>query len=282
MSLGLKRKRKGLTPAYAADELVRQARALSARGESISAFNAYKQALAIREEHISGTEYPVLDELGKTYSKFSFYSEAIDCFSKATQVVTTKYYADHPFNARILDHWSEVFLNQRRFAEAEPLIRRSLEIKQKCLLQNDVDTVETTRTLAEVLRELGKYDEAEALLKKTLLLIENSTIGPIEEFYMDLAQIYLAQTRFADAHSQLQIALPLLAHRAGKNRRYVLGLELLADLLRKEDRLEEARQIALEAQAIELIEDHHPLSKTVPAAQHPYFATDLYPATILH
>ena len=55
-----------------------------------------------------------------------------------------------------------------RYAEAEPLYRRSLEIREKQLGPDHPDVATSLNNLADLYRAMGRYAEAEPLYRRSL------------------------------------------------------------------------------------------------------------------
>ena len=55
-----------------------------------------------------------------------------------------------------------------RYAEAEPLFRRSLEIQEKQLGRDHPDVATSLNNLADLYRAMGRYAEAEPLYRRSL------------------------------------------------------------------------------------------------------------------
>lgn len=72
-----------------------------------------------------------------------------------------KAYGDDPKTAASLNNLGTVLQAQGRFADAEPVLRRSLAIKEKTLGPDSPSTAHTLNNLAQVLVELGRKSEAE-------------------------------------------------------------------------------------------------------------------------
>jgi clan AA aspartic protease (TIGR02281 family) len=66
---------------------------------------------------------------------------------------------------------------QGRYAEAEPLYRRSLEIMEKTLGPNHPDVATILNNLAELYREQGRYAEAEPLYRRSLEIRSHGAKG---------------------------------------------------------------------------------------------------------
>jgi tetratricopeptide (TPR) repeat protein len=270
-----------LNQQYLADDLAHRARLMRAHGDQNAAIELYQQALHIREKALPGTEYDVYDELGQTLFETGDYDDAIECFRSAAEIVGRQFYKEHPLVTHILDHWAEALINSDHLEEAESLIKRSLDIKQKSILLTDADTLETMRMLSEVERKLGNFEEAEKILKKAIAIVEPTTIGPTEEFIYELALVYLAQGRLEDAATELKKALSIFACRAGKNRRYAVCLNTYANVLGLQGHTDEAELLIKDATAILANTEGSP-ELPENQAHLPHYESGLYPVTILH
>ena len=69
----------------------------------------------------------------------------------------------HPDVASALNNLAELTNKQARYAEAEPLYRRALAIRQKALRPDDPDVATSYNNLAGFYALLGRYGEAEQL-----------------------------------------------------------------------------------------------------------------------
>jgi tetratricopeptide (TPR) repeat protein len=272
-----------LDKVYVATHLERRALRHRAAGSLKLATDLLEQALAIRQENAPGTEFNCLDELGKTYMLQHDFDRAIDTFQRAIELIQRDYYDEHPLIAPILDDWAFCCIQQGQLTKAESLCQHSLAIKQKSLLPQDVKTLETMRTLAEIHRRLERYPEAEKLLMQALKIVEPATIAPVEEFYYELALLYQDQAKYDEAERYFRLALPIFANRGGKRARFATGLKSFASLLRATDRGREAER--LDYQASEILEELRsqppiPHSQNVPGSV--FFDGGLYPCTIVH
>jgi CHAT domain-containing protein len=128
---------------------------------------------------------------------------------------------DHPNVATVLNDLAELHRAQGRYADAEPLYKRSLAIREKALGPDHLDVAASLNNLALIYEAQGRYAEAESLLKQSLA-IKEKTFGPEHPYVAialhNLASIYQAQGRYADAESlyerSLAIAEKLIAEQA--------------------------------------------------------------------
>ncbi|NET45324.1 tetratricopeptide repeat protein [Okeania sp. SIO2B3] len=63
---------------------------------------------------------------------------------------------------------------QGKYDEAEPLLQRSLAIREKILRDDHPHLEESLNNLGELYRKQGKYDEAEPLLQRALIIKEKA------------------------------------------------------------------------------------------------------------
>ncbi len=71
--------------------------------------------------------------------------------------------ADHPDFATDLNNVAELYRAQGDYAEAEPLYKRSLAIREKALGPEHPNVVTTLEDYAALLRKMGRDDEAEKM-----------------------------------------------------------------------------------------------------------------------
>jgi Tfp pilus assembly protein PilF len=74
-----------------------------------------------------------------------------------------KAYGDDPKTAASLNNLGAVLQAQERYADAEPVLRRALAMKEKTLGPNNPSVAHTLSNLAQVLDALGRKAEAEKL-----------------------------------------------------------------------------------------------------------------------
>ena len=67
--------------------------------------------------------------------------------------------------------------SQGRYAEAEPLYKRALAIREKALGPDHPDVARSLNNLAELYENQGRYAEAEPLYKRALAIREKA-LGP--------------------------------------------------------------------------------------------------------
>jgi tetratricopeptide (TPR) repeat protein len=99
-------------------------------------------------------------------------------------------------NAAARQDLGRMFLRLRRFEEAEPLIRRAIELAPKMS--------EAHHSLGDVLSASARPDEAEACYRKAILLDPDSAA-----IYVNLGGLLVGQQRLADAESCFRSALKI-------------------------------------------------------------------------
>jgi len=101
------------------------------KGSHAKAEEVFKQLLEIaRERSMSAWEVAALSELGRLYQAMGRPDEAEANYREALAVREQALGADHPEVAVSLNALAEFLASQFRFQEAEPLLRRALEIQQ--------------------------------------------------------------------------------------------------------------------------------------------------------
>jgi tetratricopeptide (TPR) repeat protein len=74
--------------------------------------------------------------------------------------------AKHPDTASSLNNLAVLYKSQGKYAEAEPLYERALEIRERVLGAEHPDTTTSLNNLAVLYKSQGKYREAEPLFER--------------------------------------------------------------------------------------------------------------------
>ena len=71
-----------------------------------------------------------------------------------------------------MNNLARLYGSQGRYAEAEPLYKRSLEIREKKLGKDHPDVATALNNLAELYKSQGRYEEAEPLYQRALAIFK--------------------------------------------------------------------------------------------------------------
>ena len=107
---------------------------------------------------------------------------------------------------------AHVYMDQQKFDQAEAILKRELQVREKAVGPNDPDIVSTLDRLALLCQKESRYPEGEALLKRALAIRENAFGAnnvKVAESMQDLADLYHVQKRDAEAEALLKQALGL-------------------------------------------------------------------------
>jgi tetratricopeptide (TPR) repeat protein len=133
------------------------------------------------------------------------------------------------------------------YTEAEPILRRSLAIRERTLGREDPDVATTMNNLALMLRFQGKYAEAEPLHRRSLQINEKvlGSNHPDLALYLDnLAFLLVDQGRYAEAEPLCRRSLEISEKELGPNHANVAtSLISLALLLMEQGRYAEAEPL---------------------------------------
>ena len=92
---------------------------------------------------------------------------------------------DHPDVATVREQPGGALRIQGRYAEAEPLYKRSLATREKSLGPDHPDVAGSLNNLAELYQIQGRYAEAEPLYKRSLGDTRESSSVPIIRMLRD-------------------------------------------------------------------------------------------------
>ena len=144
-----------------------------------------------------------------------------------------------------MNNLARLYISQGRYAEAEPLFRRSLAIRERTRRTNAGDTAAfSLEGLANVCKAQCRYAEAETLLQRALAMREGAR-GLEHSFVAiplsNLADVYKEQGRYAEAEPLLQRALAIHEKVHGREHAFVATtLNELANLYKRQGRYAEA------------------------------------------
>src|SRR5215831_2077948 len=143
---------------------------------------------------------------------------------------------------------------QGKYAEAEPLYKRALGIREKTLGPDHPDVASSLNSLAALYRAQGKYTEAEPLYQRALMIRERALEPDNPGTAMSLnglALLYSAQRKYTEAEPLYQRALMMREKALGPDHRDVAtSLNNLALLYYAQGKYVEAEPLYKRALAI--------------------------------
>ena len=125
---------------------------------------------------------------------------------------------NHPSIATSLSNLAELYRFQGKYAEAEPLHKRSLAIRENQLGENHPHVAISLNNLAELYRNQGKYVEAEPLYLRSLAIREKQfgeNHPAVATCLNNLAFLYNAQGNYVEAKTLSQRALTICQQTLG-------------------------------------------------------------------
>lgn len=202
----------------------------------------YKQAIEKRISAIGEDDHTVsqlLDELGALYLQTGRVDPAREQFNRAVALLEKNFYAGHYYLGPVVEHLGDCAAKEGKWEEAETQYKRALDIFDKTLSADHRSVLITMHKYSAALRHLSKFAEAETVINKGLKSID-SPLGPAEEFRFELALLYQAQDKNAEAEAQYKLAIEGFRQRRNMPR---LGtcLESFAALLKKLGREKDAK-----------------------------------------
>jgi eukaryotic-like serine/threonine-protein kinase len=166
--LALARSQYGPAHWRVAEALCNLAANLAGQLRNEEAIPLYEEALEIRRHTLGEKHWQVaqvlllLAELNRHDKK---YPKALGLARQAYDVFVAGEGPDHPYTTHALREIGLSYLDQGRFAEAEPFLRRCLQIRQKKLEPRHYDLAKAQVSLARCLIGQGRDDEAAVLLR---------------------------------------------------------------------------------------------------------------------
>jgi tetratricopeptide (TPR) repeat protein len=164
---------------------------------------------------------------------------------------------------------ANLYFDQGRYAEAEPLFVRSLAISEEQLGANHPSTATSLNNLARLYESTGRYAEAELLFVRSLAISEEqlganhpSTATSLN----NLARLYESTGRYAEAELLFVRSLAISEEQLGANHpSTATSLNNLAELYRGMGRYAEAEPLYVRSLAIseEQLGANHPSTATI-------------------
>jgi CHAT domain-containing protein/tetratricopeptide (TPR) repeat protein len=137
------------------------------------------------------------------YAQTTMFAAAVFAVvASAVVTVPAASFAQGVDEASKLDDQADALYEKGRYAEAEPLYKRSLAIREKALGPDHPDVAASLNNLALLYDQQGRQVDAEPLYKQALVIWEKA-LGPdhpdVATALNNLALLYDAQGRYADA-----------------------------------------------------------------------------------
>ncbi len=184
-----------------------------------------QRALAVSEKLTVGKEdrdfAQILDDLALIYYLQGNYTQA-ESFYQRSLAVSDKLTNGNEFNLSIqaadldainkintLNNLATLYLVQRKYSQAESLLKRTLAIREDRAKPNSNDIAQTLNSLGVLYSKQGQFSQAELLLNRALKLVE--TPGQVKfnsaVILNSLGLLYQAQGKYDQAEPLLQRTL---------------------------------------------------------------------------
>lgn len=145
------------------------------------------------------------------------HAEAITYFDKAV-ALAPKVFGEDTNAAGIYLNAGVCYYQAQRYKEAEPLLRRSLAIREAKINKGDSRIGVSLGALAATLQELTKHEEAETLFLRAITIhAANQDKRELGLTCNNLGTLYSALGRYAEAEALFQRALQTRAQYLDKN-----------------------------------------------------------------
>ncbi len=148
------------------DTLINLGTNIDAQGRPSEALPYYLEALEIRRQKFPRDSAQMAQALLLTASAYRGLKEYPDAISYSGQALEILEKIQDPHVDFALREIGRDYLGLGRPAKAEPYLRRALELRRASLGRDHPDLATARFTLADCLVDLGRYDEAEALLRE--------------------------------------------------------------------------------------------------------------------
>jgi tetratricopeptide (TPR) repeat protein len=175
----------------------------------------------------------------------------------------------HPEVATLFHNLASMYLNQERYAEAEPLLEKALKLRTNLFGEEHLSVAESLSSLAGMYLVNGRYAEAESLylqvrdLNKKFLNEEHPCIA---KDFGNLAFLYTKQERYAEAEPLYRKALALKMKLLGEEHLDTLAcMGSLAKMLKAKGDFDQAELLNVQAvvTCINVLGQQHPTTNAI-------------------
>lgn len=153
---------------------------------------------------------------------------------------------DHPATLKSMNGLATTLYSTARYSEAAETFQHVLAIQQNTAGDSHPDTLTAANNLAACYLELGRYDEARTILRWTLdgrmRVLGNSNPDTWTSMH-NLGLTYALQGKYEEGETLLRQAAAYRSNAPGDKESYLFSRSYLADLVRDQDRYDEAETI---------------------------------------
>ena len=199
---------------------------------------------------------PTLDRLIEQYGALQRAGKYQEAIPVAQQIlaIEERSGAGQLAVAAWVSNLGELYRNQGRHAEAEPLLQRALAMREKTLGRDHFEVAQSLNNLAMLYQSAGRYAEAEPLYLRSSAIFER-TVGRespnVAASLNNLAWLYQSQGRYSESEELNRRALAIREHVFGREHPEVaISLNNLGLLYKDQGRYAEAEQLLRRALTI--------------------------------
>lgn len=185
----------------------------------------------------------VSNELGGYYRAVSRYAEGVPLYEKALQIIEKLHQSGSPAHGTTLINYATTCTMSGDREKALSLYRQAADIFAGPGYEEDFNLATLYNNMSFVCQEMDDFAHGEEYLMKALEILKKLEESEIEtaSTYTNLANIYIATDRLADAKSLLQKAADIyLKETGGRDVHYAAAVSALGDVSYMERRYEEA------------------------------------------
>jgi len=242
------------------------ARELESRGDSLCdrelwglALPVFKDALEKRKQEVGCDDIStatLLVKIGDALLHQDKPTEAGENFAQAATMLERNYYPSHARLAPVLEKQADALMVEEKYAEAEPILKRSADIYVNTLTMENRATLRSYYKLAKLYLQLDRPDDAKKVIEKAMRYVD-TPLGPVAEFRYQMALAQVMSKNDNDAKDLLKDASDGFRQRSNYLR-VVECLEKYAAICRETGEYAQAEVALKEAGRYKKIEHFYP------------------------
>ena len=204
-----------------------------------------------------------LRSMARIYMAYGEYSKAQPLAEKALTLAKRKGSSNSELAMCLLD-LATLYKSQDKLVDAEEMCELGLKLQEKVLYKNHPYLAHSLRILSSIYQQQGKYRQARSALDEAMAIMLDSHSAEDKAmipFFVDIAELCVAQGALEKAESYYQKTIDLINHSYGPDHLYtanvLTGIAKLYTLQQRYTEAEEHIDRALTVQEKIYGSDHH-------------------------
>jgi len=187
-----------------------------------------------------------LRSMARVYMAYGEYAKAQPLAERALAMAQRNGASDCEFAMCFID-LAMLYRNQDKLINAEKMCELGLEFQKTAICKSNIHLAYTLKTLSSIYQQQAKYHQAETTLNEAMNVMldsYNANDKAMAPFFVDTAELNVAQGQLVEAESNYERAMALINSNYGPNHLYTINvLGNIANLYTLQERYLEAEKM---------------------------------------